>query len=107
MGPASSANWLARRKVTSSMRLTVREFMSALNSASRNTVKPSLSDSWNQSRQVTRLPDQLWKYSWATTDSTRWKAIDRKSTRLNSSHVRISYAVFCLKKKRDQKGLIL
>src|SRR5690554_7355150 len=25
---------------------------------------------------------------------------DRKSTRLNSSHVRISYAVFCLKKKR-------
>src|SRR5690606_41401922 len=26
--------------------------------------------------------------------------IDRKSTRLNSSHVKISYAVFCLKKKR-------
>src|SRR3989442_7608399 len=26
-------------------------------------------------------------------------ATDRKSTRLNSSHVRISYAVFCLKKK--------
>src|SRR5690554_7381795 len=25
--------------------------------------------------------------------------LDRKSTRLNSSHVRISYAVFCLKKK--------
>src|SRR3989442_3952381 len=27
--------------------------------------------------------------------------IDRKSTRLNSSHVRISYAVFCLKKKKS------
>src|SRR5690554_7762801 len=27
---------------------------------------------------------------------------DRKSTRLNSSHVRISYAVFCLKKKKDK-----
>src|SRR5690625_6720409 len=27
-------------------------------------------------------------------------ALDRKSTRLNSSHVAISYAVFCLKKKR-------
>src|SRR3989442_8780106 len=26
--------------------------------------------------------------------------VDRKSTRLNSSHVRISYAVFCLKKKK-------
>src|SRR5690554_7064052 len=28
------------------------------------------------------------------------KTLDRKSTRLNSSHVRISYAVFCLKKKK-------
>src|SRR5690554_2718571 len=28
--------------------------------------------------------------------------VDRKSTRLNSSHVRISYAVFCLKKKKKQ-----
>src|SRR5436309_6160897 len=27
---------------------------------------------------------------------------DRKSTRLNSSHVKISYAVFCLKKKRSK-----
>src|SRR3712207_8722727 len=31
-------------------------------------------------------------------DSTR--ALDRKSTRLNSSHANISYAVFCLKKKK-------
>src|SRR5690554_7362667 len=30
-------------------------------------------------------------------------ALDRKSTRLNSSHVRISYAVFCLKKKKKKK----
>src|SRR3989442_7323839 len=29
---------------------------------------------------------------------------DRKSTRLNSSHVRISYAVFCLKKKNRSRG---
>src|SRR3989442_6150206 len=29
---------------------------------------------------------------------------DRKSTRLNSSHVRISYAVFCLKKKKRSKA---
>src|SRR5690606_3763797 len=29
---------------------------------------------------------------------------DRKSTRLNSSHVKISYAVFCLKKKKDKKN---
>src|SRR3989442_9992544 len=30
--------------------------------------------------------------------------LDRKSTRLNSSHVRISYAVFCLKKKKKSDG---
>jgi hypothetical protein len=41
--------------------------MSAENSWSRKTVRPSFSDSWNQSRQVTRLPVQLWKYSCATT----------------------------------------
>src|SRR5438067_9492799 len=29
--------------------------------------------------------------------------VDRKSTRLNSSHVSISYAVFCLKKKKKKK----
>src|SRR3712207_8551207 len=28
-----------------------------------------------------------------------WRRLDRKSTRLNSSHANISYAVFCLKKK--------
>src|SRR2546427_9485144 len=31
------------------------------------------------------------------------RAGDRKSTRLNSSHSQISYAVFCLKKKKKQK----
>src|SRR6266567_8542273 len=30
-----------------------------------------------------------------------WSGRDRKSTRLNSSHSQISYAVFCLKKKKD------
>src|SRR5471030_3477286 len=33
---------------------------------------------------------------------TGWKS-DRKSTRLNSSHLGISYAVFCLKKKKKNK----
>src|SRR5690606_41006136 len=33
----------------------------------------------------------------------RLLAKDRKSTRLNSSHVKISYAVFCLKKKKHEK----
>src|SRR5437879_6710787 len=37
-------------------------------------------------------------------DDQRMPEIDRKSTRLNSSHRCISYAVFCLKKKREQGG---
>src|SRR2546427_3533238 len=32
--------------------------------------------------------------------------VDRKSTRLNSSHSQISYAVFCLKKKKKQQNTV-
>src|SRR3712207_7477145 len=32
-------------------------------------------------------------------ETQEWREADRKSTRLNSSHANISYAVFCLKKK--------
>src|SRR5690625_5888226 len=38
------------------------------------------------------------------TFSSLEQMIDRKSTRLNSSHVAISYAVFCLKKKTETIG---
>src|SRR5207249_9385261 len=48
--------------------------------------------------------DSLWKgvvYAAATTGLQLVLGVaDRKSTRLNSSHVSISYAVFCLKKKK-------
>src|SRR5256885_9607395 len=37
----------------------------------------------------------------ATLSNSEWS--DRKSTRLNSSHLVISYAVFCLKKKKNTK----
>jgi len=53
------------------MRLTARAdalpAMSMLNCWSRKTVSPSFRLSWNQSRQVMRLPVQLWKYSCAIT----------------------------------------
>src|SRR2546427_5001816 len=53
-------------------------------------------------------PEALWwlghvciaEYSRAARERTR-PAPDRKSTRLNSSHSQISYAVFCLKKKKN------
>src|SRR5690606_40737697 len=37
-------------------------------------------------------------------DFTAQRSEERKSTRLNSSHVKISYAVFCLKKKNHSDG---
>src|SRR5207248_8379035 len=36
-----------------------------------------------------------------------WRRADRKSTRLNSSHRTISYAVFCLKKKKNLTHLLV
>src|SRR5690606_41315652 len=37
-------------------------------------------------------------------EALRMGLVDRKSTRLNSSHVKISYAVFCLKKKKHEQN---
>src|SRR5207248_11590610 len=47
-------------------------------------------------RPTTRSPARASCWAFPTTD--------RKSTRLNSSHRTISYAVFCLKKKKQQKN---
>src|SRR5688572_32106868 len=46
------------------------------------------SQCWNADEEVRNL------------SGTGWNDRDRKSTRLNSSHSQISYAVFCLKKKK-------
>src|SRR3712207_7654413 len=41
------------------------------------------------------------RFASRTAEGEGWSAVDRKSTRLNSSHANISYAVFCLKKKKN------
>src|SRR5215471_20678801 len=51
---------------------------------------------WCARRRHRRGCTGSWRASPASTS-------DRKSTRLNSSHVEISYAVFCLKKKKKRK----
>src|SRR5437879_13440356 len=48
---------------------------------------------------------RLEKNSWPSTAATLGPGGDRKSTRLNSSHRCISYAVFCLKKKKKKKHI--
>src|SRR3712207_9006873 len=47
---------------------------------------------------------EIWRDG-ATYEQEYVRGIDRKSTRLNSSHANISYAVFCLKKKKQIKLL--
>src|SRR2546430_6436610 len=56
-----------------------------------------------RSRQARDVPvtDEQWEAAHLSTER------DRKSTRLNSSHSQISYAVFCLKKKKKNKRLQL
>src|SRR5688572_31752587 len=56
------------------------------------------SHSWNASDPISELP--TCPVMQTIGDES---IIDRKSTRLNSSHSQISYAVFCLKKKKKKK----
>src|SRR2546430_7277720 len=49
---------------------------------------------------------RTWSRCSRTTASRSRCSRDRKSTRLNSSHSQISYAVFCLKKKKNEKSVI-
>src|SRR5204862_7520379 len=60
--------------------------------SSAGPMRSSATASRTQSRASVTLPSAV-----------RKKRADRKSTRLNSSHVEISYAVFCLKKKKRKE----
>src|SRR5438477_4272071 len=57
---------------------------------STRTVKPT--ETYGQGEACCRVADK--------------RRTDRKSTRLNSSHMSISYAVFCLKKKKNKSHII-
>src|SRR5258708_30088928 len=58
-----------------------------------------------------KIHEASWTFSWRAGEIgatvfglDEQKTLDRKSTRLNSSHQIISYAVFCLKKKKKNKN---
>src|SRR5690606_41575933 len=70
---------------------------------------------WPGQRMIKRiqngLEDGIYPYGYNLTEkifnlkfNQDFWDIDRKSTRLNSSHVKISYAVFCLKKKKTSNS---
>src|SRR5690242_21427399 len=57
-------------------------------------------------KALSEKPDHVVLMLSGGNDSISASHLDRKSTRLNSSHMSISYAVFCLKKKNHSKFLI-
>src|SRR3712207_7530982 len=63
-------------------------------------ISPSPQEIWGTSRNRSRPPPPQ-KAPPIPARGPQEKALDRKSTRLNSSHANISYAVFCLKKKKS------
>src|SRR5699024_11678261 len=79
----------------------------ALSMSGQVTVSHAFALSSNPDAEVHRVLDLLDEAGIGLTTIAPAKAvlpqapIDRKSTRLNSSHVSISYAVFCLKKKSN------
>src|SRR5688572_31820549 len=65
-------------------------------SAARERLFGALASTWDQLQQAKKDQNAAVQAD---------KEIDRKSTRLNSSHSQISYAVFCLKKKKKKKTI--
>src|SRR2546426_5333352 len=68
--------------------------------------RPKKYDPTDWEKALERAPHELFAYH-DITKRVRAELQDRKSTRLNSSHLVISYAVFCLKKKNIILSIIL
>src|SRR5699024_11280938 len=67
----------------------------------RRYLKKQYSALWRApSLYFVQHPDRYFPQAQTDEFANPWLGTDRKSTRLNSSHVSISYAVFCLKKKK-------
>src|SRR5688572_32689833 len=92
--PSGPARLNGSARPTADTRATVRT-ASASASATSTCGTPSCIAQRNASIAPARSP--------VTAFSATANPVDRKSTRLNSSHSQISYAVFCLKKKKKKK----
>src|SRR2546430_13546900 len=73
----------------------------------RSTLFPytTLFRSGENGRRIYHLPRVPGAADGRLSRSDHWHSSDRKSTRLNSSHSQISYAVFCLKKKKKNQNI--
>src|SRR2546427_6584667 len=83
-------------------------FRSRLKHAERSSAEPVRQRNLHDGPIRNGRPDvpvrsQAVRHDWSADE--RRTIIDRKSTRLNSSHSQISYAVFCLKKKKKKTNV--
>src|SRR5215468_9415639 len=83
MVSSSAASWTSARALASRAR----------SSAGANSLSPT--EVWSSNSTASRN-----RHDSASLGTSASACADRKSTRLNSSHITISYAVFCLKKKK-------
>src|SRR2546430_9037688 len=74
----------------------------------RSAPKPTAGKPQSPAQQLIDLAKAFGKNGDAVIrqDLAKLHILDRKSTRLNSSHSQISYAVFCLKKKKNNKHVM-
>src|SRR2546422_6600230 len=100
-------NWfLGALIVTSTMPLE-REILASLRTLDASglllldSVSENLLIATTRVLMLASFPLSCWTWGWMNS-AREWKFMDRKSTRLNSSHGYISYAVFCLKKKKKE-----
>src|SRR6266702_2253292 len=83
-------------------RLLLTFFFLIIRRPPRSTLFPYTTLFRSLARNPPRDPDRI-----SPTASAPSPARDRKSTRLNSSHVAIAYAVVCLKKKNQREGCMV
>src|SRR3712207_7123691 len=82
-------------------RSTLFPYTTLFRSGQRRGLSEGRRDSWIGIREGTSVARATGKrYVSRIREFPRLSSADRKSTRLNSSHANISYAVFCLKKKK-------
>src|SRR2546427_7249184 len=81
-------------------RSTLFPYTTLFRSGGYSSYATTIETSW---KLVNEKPDVVQRFVNATIEG--WYGyLDRKSTRLNSSHSQISYAVFCLKKKKIERA---
>src|SRR2546422_4715663 len=83
-------------------RSTLFPYTTLFRSSERERAWLSIRESELQFLEDTDNPNGYGAYRKAINDALKANPKDRKSTRLNSSHGYISYAVFCLKKKKKK-----